>query len=208
MTDSTWVQRSKVRVKQRLGIVAALVGLMWLLEIIDIVFLEQAMNGLGVLPREMEGLWGILLMPLLHAGAQHLAANTVPFLVLGGLIAWRRVSDFILVSVATALLVGSIIWLVGARNAVYIGASGLVFGYFGFLLFRGYFERSLQSLAVAVLVVIFYGGLIVGVVPQGDGISWEAPLFGFLSGALCARLLSRPSIEEPPLIIITAEEED
>lgn len=185
-----------------------LLGIMWLLEIVDIVFLEQTMNGLGILPRQPAGLWGILLMPFLHAGAEHLAANTLPFLVLGGLIVWRKIADFILVSVATTILVGLIIWLFGSGNAVYIGASGLVFGYFGFLLFRGYFERSLQSLAVAVLVVIFYGGLIVGVVPQGNGISWEAHLFGFVSGALCARLLSRPSIEEPPIVIITAEKED
>lgn len=209
MTAPTFFERTRAHFRQRMGIIAALLAIMWAVEIIDIVFLDQAMNGLGLSPRRESGIWGIFLMPFLHAGMEHLLANSLPFVVLGGLIIWRRISDFLVVTIATSLLVGLIIWLFGASNAIYIGASGLVFGYFGFLVFRGYFERSLHSLFVAIMVVVLYGGLILGVVPQGNGISWEAHLFGFLSGAVCARLLSRPTVfEEPPLVIISGEDNE
>lgn len=197
------------RLKQQLSILALLLGAMWVLELVDILLLDQALNGLGVWPRRVEGLWGIVLMPLLHGGLGHLTANTLPFLVLGGLVLWRRTVDFFVVTLVTTLLTGSALWLVGSARAVYIGASGVVFGYFGFLVFRGYFERSPQSLLVALMVIVLYGGLLVGVVPQGNGISWEAHLFGFLSGALCARVLSHaPLAEEPPLVIVSSDEDN
>lgn len=197
------------RLKQQLTILALIIGAMWLLELVDVVLLDQALNSLGVWPRRVEGLWGIALMPLLHGGLSHLAANTLPFVVLGALVLWRRTADFIVVTVTTTLLTGLILWLVGSSRAVYIGASGIVFGYFGFLIFRGYFERSPQSLLIALVVIVLYGGLLVGVVPQGNGISWEAHLFGFLSGALCARVLSHaPLSEDPPLVIVSIDDDD
>lgn len=200
---------STIRLKRQLTALAIILGAMWLLELIDVLLLNQALNGLGVWPRRAEGLWGIVLMPLLHGGLGHLAANTLPFLVLGGLVLWRRTADFIAVTVVTTLLTGLALWTLGSSQAVYIGASGVVFGYFGFLVFRGYFERSPQSLLVALVVVVLYGGLLIGVVPQGNGISWEAHLLGFLSGALCARVLSRaPLSEEPPLVILSVDEDD
>ncbi|HZD11590.1 MAG TPA: rhomboid family intramembrane serine protease [Candidatus Binatia bacterium] len=190
-------------------LLVGIVGAMWFLELVDVIFLHQALNRFGVWPREPLGLVGIILMPFLHGGLTHLAANSLPFLVLGGLVLWRGMRDFLLVTVLTTLLSGLLLWLLGSSRAVYIGASGLVFGYFGFLLFRGYFERSPQSLLVALVVVFFYGGLLFGVVPQHTGISWEAHLFGFLSGALCARLQSRmPVSQEPPLVIIPLDEDD
>jgi len=63
----------------------------------------------------------------------------------------------------------------------------LIFGYFGLLVARGYYERSLQSIAVAIVVVVVYGGMVAGVLPRGDQVSWEAHLFGLLAGGLCAR---------------------
>ncbi len=209
MDFRTVVADRTTRLKQQLTFLALIIGAMWLLELVDVLLLDQALNGLGVWPRRAEGLWGVVLMPLLHGGLGHLAANTLPFLVLGGLVLWRRTADFIVVTVATTVLTGLALWLVGSSRAVYIGASGVVFGYFGFLVFRGYFERSPQSLLIALIVVVLYGGLLVGVVPQGNGISWEAHLIGFLSGALCARLLSHaPVSEEPPLVIVSFDDDD
>ena len=85
------------------------------------------------------------------------------------------------------MLGGLGLWVLG-RDAAHIGASGLIFGYFGFLVGCGYYERRLQSIAVSVLVVVVYGGLIVGVLPRGDRVSWEAHLFGLIAGGLCARV--------------------
>lgn len=186
------------RLKHQATILGGFIITIWLLELIDSIFLHQALNTFGVWPRRLRGLWGILFMPLLHGSLAHVAANTMPFLVLGWLVMLRRLSDFIVVTTVTMLVTGAGIWFFGAFRSVYIGASGLIFGYFGFLLFRGYFKRSLQSLLVTLVVIILYGGLLWGVVPQRNGISWEVHLLGFVGGALCARLLVRLEVQESP----------
>ena len=209
MEFRTLVGDSTARLRRQLSFLVTLLVIMWLLELVDVVFLSQALNGLGVWPRQLLGLWGVLLMPFLHGGLAHLAANTLPFLVLGWLVMWRRTTDFVAVTAITTLLTGLTLWLFGSSHAVYIGASGIIFGYFGFLVFRGYFERSPQSLLVALLVIFLYGGLILGVVPQRSGVSWEAHLLGFISGALCARFLARSrAAEAPPPVIFRSDAEE
>lgn len=184
-------RRASDRVRRRMLILGAIVAAMWLLELIDVFLFEQRLNALGIRPRTATGLWGILFMPLLHGNLAHVAANTLPFLILGWLVIIRHLGDFLVVTAVTMVVSGTGVWLFGAANTVSIGASGLVFGYFGFLLLRGYFDRSFLSIAIAVLVLLFYGGMFWGVLPQGDGISWEAHLFGFAGGALAAWLLAR-----------------
>lgn len=184
-------RQASARVRRQLTLLGLIVLAMWLLELVDAILLRQRLNGLGIRPRELAGLWGILFMPLLHGGLAHLAANTVPFLVLGWLVILRRTGDFLVVTGIVMLVSGLGVWLFGAANTISIGASGLVFGYFGFLVLRGYFERSLFAILVAVVVLIFYGGMFFGVLPQGAGVSWEAHLFGFLGGVLAAWLLAR-----------------
>jgi len=90
------------------------------------------------------------------------------------------------------LLVGGLgTWVFGGPNTVHIGASGIVFGYFGFLLSRGYFEREFMAIALSVLVFVMYSGLLLGILPTHPGISWQGHLFGFLGGILTAKLLSK-----------------
>jgi membrane associated rhomboid family serine protease len=185
------LRQTTIRVRRQLTFLGIIVLAMWLLELVDALLLGQRLNGLGVRPRALGGLWGILFMPLLHGGIGHVAANTIPFLVLGWLVIMRRTGDFLTVTALALLVSGVGVWLFGAANTVSIGASGLVFGYFGFLVLRGYFERSLFAILVAVVVLIFYGGMFWGVLPQRAGVSWEAHLFGFLGGALAAWLLAR-----------------
>lgn len=174
--------------KPRLALLLGILGVMWLLEIIDTLFLGQSLNGLGIRPRNLAALSGILWAPFLHAGFTHLIANTLPFAVLGGIILARGVRDFIGVSLFVMLISGFGVWLLGAGNSLHFGASGVVFGYFGYLLFRGIFERSLPSIFIAVVVAAGYGSILFGVLPGQRGVSWEGHLFGFLSGALAARL--------------------
>lgn len=166
----------------------------WLLEIVDHFLFGQALNGLGVRPRTSDGLWGIVLAPFLHGNFAHLAANTIPFVVLGWFVMLQGVTRFWLVTAITAVVSGLGIWLLGESRTVHIGASGLIFGYFGYLLLRGYFERSASAILWTILVVILYGSMIWGVLPGQLGISWQAHLFGFLGGGLAAYLLApRPS---------------
>jgi membrane associated rhomboid family serine protease len=189
--ETNHIRRAGDRVRRQLSVLGVIVLAMWFLEILDVFLLDQRLNALGVRPRTAAGLWGILFMPLLHGNLAHLAANTLPFLVLGWFVIMRRMGDFLKVTAIVMVVSGVGVWLFGAANTVSIGASGLVFGYFAFLLLRGYFERSAFSIVVALVVLIFYGGMFLGVLPQGAGISWEAHLFGFAGGALAAWALAR-----------------
>ena len=176
--------------KTQATIIGGFVALLWAIEVIDSL-LGGALNIYGVIPRTAIGLRGILLMPFLHGSFAHLAANTLPFIVLGWLILLRETSDFFAVSAITMLVSGLGIWLTGSPHSVHIGASGLIFGYLGFLLLRGYFEHSASSILISLIVGIFYSSLIWGVLPSQPGISWEGHLFGFLGGILAAQILAK-----------------
>ena len=176
--------------KTQIVVLGGFVALMWIVEIVDL-FLGGALNAYGIRPHSIIGLRGILFAPFLHAGFAHLIANTIPFLTLGWLTMLRETSDFFVVT-AIAMLVGGFgTWLIGSPYSIHIGASGLVFGYLGFLLLRGYFERSASAVVFSIIVAIFYGGLLWGVLPLQYGISWQGHLFGFIGGGLAARLLAR-----------------
>ncbi len=173
------------------AILGGFVSLLWIIEIVDVFVFRGRLNAYGVRPRSIDGLQGILLMPFLHGSFAHLAANTLPFVTFGWLIMLREISDFFIVSAVTMLVSGFGVWLTGAPYSVHIGASGLIFGYFGFLLLRGYFERSFTSILVSLIVGFFYGSLIWGVLPSQPGVSWQAHFFGFVGGVLTAQFLGR-----------------
>jgi membrane associated rhomboid family serine protease len=158
---------------------------------VDYLALGGSLDQWGVRPRSLEGLWGLAFAPFLHHGFSHLMANTLPLAVLGGLVLWRSVGDWVAVTVAAAVLGGLGVWLVAPANSVHLGASILVFGYFGYLLLCGWYERSIAAVAVAVVVAALYGGLIWGVLPGEPGVSWQGHLVGFLAGAACARALAK-----------------
>ncbi|HEY9629077.1 MAG TPA: rhomboid family intramembrane serine protease [Coleofasciculaceae cyanobacterium] len=176
-------------VKTQVAILAFALGLMWAIEIVDF-FLGGALNSFGIIPRNVIGLRGILFAPFLHGNFAHLIANTVPFATLGWFVMLRRTSDFFWVT-AIAMLVGGLgTWLIASPNTVHIGASGVIFGYLGFLISRGYFERSFTSMLFSILVGLAYGGLIWGVLPGQLGISWQGHLFGFIGGIVAAWLMA------------------
>lgn len=210
MTQNNKVQTLQNKLKLQATILGGFVVFIWLLEIIDQFLLRGRLDNFGVWPRTAVGLWGILLAPLLHAGFGHLMANTVPFLVLGWFVMMRHLRDFILVSIITTVVSGLGIWLIAPSNTVHLGASGLIFGYFGYLLLRGYFERSLSSILWSILVLFLYGGMIWGVLPQRLGISWQSHLFGFIGGGLAAYWLTqgRTAVSSPRPLIIDVDDLD
>lgn len=171
-------------------ILGGFVAVMWILEIVDILVFGQKLNLYGIIPRHLIGLRGILFAPFLHGGLGHLIANTIPFLVLGWFVMLQETSDFFVVTAITMLVSGLGVWLFGAPG-VHVGASALIFGYLGFLLLRGYFERNFPSILLSLVVGFLYGGAIWGVLPTRPGISWEGHLFGFIGGVIAARLLAR-----------------
>lgn len=170
-----------------------LVLLVWMMEIVDRLLLGGALDQFGVIPRQPVGLRGIALAPFLHAGFAHLLANTVPFLILGFLIALRYGRRTAVISAVIILISGLGTWLVAPAYTVHIGASGLIFGYFAFLIVNAWYERSPGAIALALAVILMYGGLIGGVWPAA-GVSWQGHLFGLTGGAVAAFYFSeRPA---------------
>lgn len=180
-------------------IIGSIVGVMWLLELIDILFLNQRLNLFGIRPRDTGYMWGIAFAPFLHGGISHLLANTPPFIALGWLVLARSRKEFLWVTIVVTLSSGLGAWLFGASNSVHIGASGVIFGYFGFLLARGFFDRQLVSIALSLIVGAIYGYLLWGVLPNQPNVSWQGHLFGFLGGVLLARGIAqkRGNISKP-----------
>jgi membrane associated rhomboid family serine protease len=161
---------------------------MWLVEIVNKID-GQRISSDGIYPRTLSGLPGILSAPFLHAGFGHLIGNTIPFVVLGLVIAAAGARRVIEVTVIVVLVAGLGTWLTAGSGTDTIGASGVVFGYAGFLIARGFFTRNIGALAVGLVVALLFGAALAGdLVPQ-TGISWQDHLFGGLGGILAARVL-------------------
>lgn len=150
-----------------------------------------ALLSYGIVPRTVSGLRGILFAPFLHANLQHLLSNTVPFVVLGWLVMLRDKSHFGRVTLAAALASGLASWLLGAPGSVHVGASGVIFGYLGFLMLSGWYARTIGSVLLSVGVTALWGGLVFGVLPSVPGVSWQGHLGGFIGGILAARALHK-----------------
>lgn len=172
-------------------ILGALVTVLWSVEIFDWLVLRGALDGMGIQPRTLGGLQAIVVAPWLHAGFGHLLANTIPLVVLGWFVMLRRTGDFFIVALATLLASGLGIWLFGGAATIHLGVSGVVFGLFGYLLARGYYERSIVAIALALVAFLIYGGMVWGMLPLQRGISWQGHLFGFVGGAVVAYLQVR-----------------
>lgn len=186
------------RVEPRGGVSAVvspvliLVAVMWVVEIIDAV-LPLAVDQWGIVGRTTSGLVGVVLSPFLHAGFAHLMANTVPFLVLGVLVAWRSRERFWAVLTLIAVGGGLGVWLLTSPTTLTIGASGAVFGMAAYLVTAGLLTRHWLDIAVAVGVVLVYGTMFAGVLPFGvpAGVSWLAHLTGALAGVGAAFAFAR-----------------
>lgn len=180
----------RLRRTDGLKLVGAMVALMWVSETIDVV-LGGRLDGLGIEPRDLDGLLGVVLAPFLHVGLGHLLANTFPFLVMGGVIALAGAVRVMAVSVIVGLISGLGTWLIAPESTVHVGASGLVFGFATYLVARGVFNRDLLQLVVGAVVVLVFGTVLLGgLVPQ-QGVSWQAHVFGVAGGLAAARLLAR-----------------
>ncbi len=172
-------------------------AVMWVVEIIN-GFIGHRLSLWGILPRTAPGLIGIPLSPFLHGSFNHVLSNTIPFLVLGGLVGLRGGQKLVGISLFIIVAGGAGVWLLG-RPAVHVGASGLVFGYFGYLVANGWFDRRPLSILAAIAVIVVYGSLVFGVIPTTGFVSWEAHLFGLLAGVLAARLTRRGRNASPAI---------
>lgn len=179
--------------------IVTFVALLYVVELID-QLTRHSLDGNGIRPLTADGLSGIVFAPLLHASWQHLMANTVPLLVLGFLMTLAGLSRFVWATVIVWVLGGFGTWLIGNVGSScgptdHIGASGLIFGYLGFLLVFGFFVRRASNIVVGLIVLFAYGGVLLGAMPvlgQCGGVSWQAHLCGAVAGVAAAYWLSAP----------------
>ncbi len=175
---------------QAIQLLVIITALMWLIEALDSLAFEGRLDQHGIVPRTWGGLDGILWAPVLHGGFGHLLANTVPFLVLGAFVALSGIRRWLIVTAFIVVLGGLATWLF-ARSAAHVGASGLIFGYAGFLLVAGFVEKSIRGIAVAVIVGLLFGGMVLrGIAPMSSYVSWESHLFGLAAGVLAAFVIA------------------
>ena len=168
-------------------------AVLWGLELTDVLLLDGSLDEYGIRPREPIGLIGVLTWPFLHGGLAHLLSNTIALSMFGILVLmWGR-REFWSVALVSTIVGGLGVWLVGASGSVHVGASGVCFGLFGYLLARGFYERKFGSVLLSLAIAILFGGTLAGAVPgmAMPGISWEGHLFGLLGGVLVARRLER-----------------
>ena len=181
--DPAWTTSERSRASFRLAAKIALcfVGLIWAIELLDGA-LGLQLGRFGVRPREIVGLAGILFAPLLHGGFAHLAANTVPILVLGTGMLFLYPSSAFRVIPLIYLGPGVAVWLFGKPSSVHVGASGLVYGLFAYIFVAGVIRRDRRAIAATLLVAFLYGSLVWGVLPYKPGVSWETHLAAALIG--------------------------
>lgn len=170
-------------------VTAIALATLWALELLDLP-LNQSLNRFGVHAWRFERLWTLLTAPLTHDGLSHVAANSLPLLALGFVVALGGIRRWVQVSLAGTLGSGLFAFCLNTPGTLTVGASGVVFGYLGYLLARSWFTRSVRQLLIAVGVVAVYGGLLLGVLPMRAGISWQAHLGGLMAGGLIAWWLS------------------
>lgn len=172
------------------AVIGMMLGAMWVLEIVNKID-GQRLSRDGIYPRSLSGLPGVISAPFLHAGFGHLLGNTVPFAILGVLVAVGGARRVIEVTVVVALVAGLGTWLTASAGTDTVGASGIVFGYAGYLVARGFFTRRIVELALGVLVAVLFGGALAWDLVPHPGVSWQDHLFGGLGGILAAWLLTR-----------------
>jgi membrane associated rhomboid family serine protease len=187
--ERQWMEVLPEDFRSGMALLVYLLILMWVLSIMDALFFRQVFAHLSIRPRKLAGLPGIAVAPLLHGNFKHLAANSGPFAILGTIILLQGLEVLSIVTIGSWLVSGVGIWLLGRADTRHLGASGVVFGYLGYILFRGYFERSFPAMAASVFVGLLYSSALWGLLPLQRGKSWVGHSMGFLAGFFMARYL-------------------
>ncbi|MDQ3021058.1 MAG: rhomboid family intramembrane serine protease [Bacteroidota bacterium] len=196
-------KKERIKILSSLFFSGCFVLILWIIYFIEW-SVQADFSSYGVLPRKTAGLTGILTAPLIHANLSHLFSNsTTLFLLLFGILYFYR-SSAITVFFIIYIFDGILVWLF-ARDSYHIGASGLVYGFAGFLFFSGLFRKDKRSIALSLLIVFLYGGMVWGVLPTDPKISFESHLFGAVVGIVCAFIFRK---NDPPPKYEWEEEDD
>jgi membrane associated rhomboid family serine protease len=181
------------KVRDAFVLVGGFVALIWVLQVFNWADGYRLDVDYGLLPHQVSRLPEIFSAPLLHFSWQHIEGNTVPLFVLGVLAAYRGIGKFLLVTLIVAVISGLAVWLFQSPNELTVGASGLIFGYFGYVLVRGFFDRNLLDIGLGVVAGLLYWTILQVAIPGTPGISWIGHLGGLFGGVIAAWILSTPA---------------
>lgn len=181
-----------IRLKSKFISIALLLGVIWLVYVINGLF-QLGWNNYGIVPRTLLGLRGIVFAPFLHGNLYHIVSNTFPLAVLMGILIVFYERLVVKVPVLIVIIGGLLVWIFG-RTSSHIGASGLIYGLAAFLVAFGFYKKKVIAIIISIVVIFLYGGLIFGVLPTRSWISWEGHLFGALSGVVLARLFKNTEV--------------
>ena len=189
---------------RRLGFPLGFVGVIFVIHLLQAI-LNLDLRRLGVFPRELDGLPGILTGPLIHGSWEHLFSNSVSFIMLGAVLFWFYPRIALRSIIWLYLLSGFGIWISGQPFSYHIGASGIVYGMVSLVFWSGVFRRNVKSIVLALIILVMYAGFFEGIVPGKEGISWEGHLSGAIAGILLA-FVYRRDVEEDEVVPEVEEE--
>lgn len=168
-------------------------ALLWAIEIVNALS-GQRLDTYGITPRRTGELLDIVPAAFLHANYSHLASNSVPLMVLGFIAALGGIARYLAVALTITVISGLGVWLISPAHSVTLGASGLIFGLFGYLVIRGFVDRRALDVIVGLIIGMLYGSILWGVLPTATGVSWQAHLFGLFGGVVAAFLFRDRSV--------------
>ncbi|KTD06499.1 AraC family transcriptional regulator [Legionella gratiana] len=176
-----------IQTQNNSSILAIILLILWFFFFVNR-FIYRRILLLGIIPRRVRGLPGIFFAPLLHADFNHLFFNSIPLVVLSNFILINGLNYFLFVTLMITVLSGIAIWCF-AKPGLHVGASGLITGYWSFLVSNIYQSGTLTNLILGVVSLYYFVGIFFGIFPKGKGVSWEAHLFGLLAGLVTSYLL-------------------
>jgi len=172
-----------------IAVMGVFAAILWAIQIVNAAD-NQGLDRFGLRPRHVDGLWGVLTQPFLHESYSHLLSNTAPVILIGWVLLLSGVRVWLFVTVVVIVLGDAVTWLVAPSDRLIVGASGLIFGWMGYLLARAYFSRRLKWILTALALLIFFGTLLGSLLPAADThVSWQSHACGFGAGVLVAWLL-------------------
>ncbi len=175
--------------RKALFVMFGFMAAVWALQVVNWLSDYRLDTDFGVIPRDMGRLPGILVSPFLHFGWDHIEANSGPLFIFGFLAAYRGVVRFVWLTLLVAMTSGLAVWLFQEADTMSVGASGVVFGYFGYVVLRGLFDRRLVDVLIGVVMAASFAYLVTVAVPGTPGVSWLAHLGGLVGGMIGAYLL-------------------
>ena len=178
--------------RDALIVMGAFLAVIWILQVFNWADGYRLDSEFGILPEHVSRLGEIFTAPFLHFSWQHIEGNSLPLFVLGVLAAYRSIARFLLASLIIIVTSGLAVWLFQSSNELTVGASGVIFGYFGYVLVRGFFDRNLVDIGVGLVAGALYWTILEVAIPGTPGVSWIGHVGGLVGGLLAAWLLRTP----------------